>query len=192
MRKFLTSLAILAAVSSPAFAQEIGNDTSSGDSDAAQTVAVIPGTVTVSDTDMSIAAGGFASPGKMSFSDEQLEKIAKLKSSFQDNNSAKVAQLRSLTRELRDKMTQENLDKSAVLDLQSKINGLKSDLATARLNMRIDTLALFTPEQKQQLRHASLKRQAFGSRGRGQGHHGKKGHAGGRPAPECSEGAPKA
>jgi Spy/CpxP family protein refolding chaperone len=198
MKNTFTLLALFATLATPVFAQQATDTTSSAaanstemQSEAADSVAVLPGGISV-DNDMTVAAG-VTSPLPLSLTDDQLEKIAKLKSDFKDGAGPKVVQIRSLQRQMKDMLTQTNVDKSKVLDVQSKINSLKADLSNARLNMRMDTLAILTPDQKQKLRHNSLKRQAFGGHGHGghRGHHhfGKHGGPGG---PAASEDTPKA
>lgn len=97
--------------------------------------------------------------------------MAKLRNDFSDTAGVKVAQLRSLMRQQKDLMLRSTVDKSQVLDLQNKINTLKTDLSNAKLNMKLDTLALLSPDQKEKLHHKALQREVFG------GFKGKHGHA---------------
>ncbi|MBX9719818.1 MAG: hypothetical protein K2X81_00345, partial [Candidatus Obscuribacterales bacterium] len=134
-------------------------------------IAAIP-TGIAPDMDSNIIGAASVSPLVNTFSDDQLEKIAKIKGAFSDTAAAKVAQLHTLSRELRTQLSQANIDKSQVMDIQSKINNLKNDISNAKLNMRLDTIAVLTAEQRQKFHHMALQRQVLGGRkGHGHGHH---------------------
>lgn len=168
MKRIFLPLAIISAISCPVLAQELGDITDGAHDQAMQlrsevsdTVASIPAGIPPVADDI-VAAGATASPLGLNFTDDQLEKIAKLKDDFRDSAGAKMVELHSLARKQKELLTQEKVDKSQVLDLQNKINSLKTDLANAHLNMKLDTLALLTSEQKAKLHHRSLERQVFG------------------------------
>lgn len=115
--------------------------------------------------------GGPACHG-MSFSTEQLEKLAALKNDFLDGIGPKVVQLKSYERHLKLEMAAQDVDKDKVLQLQAKINGLKADLATSRVKFHLDKLALMTPDQRETIRRHMLLKCVFGHhhRGFGSGH----------------------
>ncbi len=198
MKKIFATATVLASIMAvPAFAQEFG-DTAGGIDDssmnlpveASESLALLPGQVSIEGPDMAVGAG-FASQASLALSDEQLEKIAKLKAELSDSQSPKMNELRSLSRQLKDALSAENPQKGKVMEIQSKINSLKADLSNARLNAKLETLAVLNPEQKQKLRHASLERQVFGARASRGGRRGhgmqKRGRFGG-PGGACPGG----
>jgi|688.fasta_scaffold1141614_1 Spy/CpxP family protein refolding chaperone len=185
MKKLFSSLTVISALTCPVFAQELGDTTDSATAptqtmDATDNLALIAPGIAAPEESIAVGVGSGAQAG-LSLSDDQLEKIAKLRNEFSDAAGSKVVQLRSLMRQQKDLMTQEKVDKSQVLDIQNKINSIKTDLSNAKLNMRLDTLALLTPDQKQKIRHKALQREVFGAGGfKGKhGHHRR--HCG--PAP---------
>lgn len=110
-------------------------------------------------------------------SDDQLEKLNSLKMKFKQDSSAKRAELALLRGQLRDSLSKANVDKSEVLSMQSKINGLQADLDNARLSMMIDARSVFTPEQRQEFRRKHLERGMLGGSHRGaHGKHFRGGH----------------
>lgn len=131
-----------------------------------------------------LAEGGPGGPGgerrKMSFSDDQLQKMSSINNKFKDSVGAQFLQLGSLNRQLKETLTQTTVDRSKALDIQTKINALKADLSIAKLNYKLDKMAVLTPEQREHMRHRMLVSQAMG--GQGGGHHfkgGRGGHCGG-------------
>ena len=174
MKKVLASLSLIAAISCPVFAQGI-SDTTSGDTKGevkfaavskTNDLATLPGSMSAPGQANAIGIG--AGPGaasNMNLSDDQLEKIAKLKSAFADAAGAKKVQVQSLNRDLRALLTKEKIDRSAVLDLQKKINDINGELATTKISMRLDALEVLTPEQKQKVHHKQLQRMVFGGGG---------------------------
>ena len=200
MKRLIATFTLASTFSLPVFAQEI-DDTAGSAAEASMQFRAEPAddelAMGIEGNDFVIGAGAGGAGGagalQLSLTDEQLEKIAKLKGDMKDAAGAKKAQLQSLRRQLKDALMSEKTDKSAVMDIQSKINSLHSDLANARVSGRLEVLSVLTPEQKQKLRHAALKRQALGAAGmHGKGQHGGRGghHKGhgrpGRPGGNCS------
>ena len=107
-----------------------------------------------------------------SLSDEQLEKINTLKEAARQSTAAQKTELHALSSRMHDLMTKPDVDRAEVMALQAKVNSLRSDLSNRWLNFRLDSMAVLTPEQKQQVRHRFLMHQMFG----GFRHHG---HCGG-------------
>lgn len=105
---------------------------------------------------------GGARKGFMSFSDDQLEKMASLKTQFLDNTAAKREQLFSLKRELKLDLTKPQVDKQQALQVQAQINSVRDDLSNAKLSYRIDRLSVLTPEQREGMRRRTLVSEAFG------------------------------
>lgn len=126
--------------------------------------------------------GGPGGRAKMDFSDEQLQKMGALNNKFKDSIGAQAVQLGSLHRQLKEVFTQPQVDRAKALDIQSKINAIKADLSIAKLNHKLDKMAILTPEQREKMRHRMLVSEAFGG-GRGghfgRGHGGKRFHHGG-------------
>lgn len=106
--------------------------------------------------------GGFSK--RLNLSDDQLEKIASLKNDFRTSTATQKAQLKSLNFELKSLLLQPTVDKSKAMALEGNINSLKSDLANKRLSFKIDMLAVLTEDQKKELKHMMLAKQAFGGR----------------------------
>lgn len=190
MNKAFSTLTAFAMLTCPVFAQE-SYDIAGGAQDSSaveirskgQEQVALKGPALTDMADMAIGAAS-ASSLKLSLSDDQLEKMAKLKADFGDAAAQKKAQLQVLNRQLKDSLTKENVQKSELMDIQGKINNLRSELANAQLSIRLETIAILTDEQKQKLRHASLQRQVFGGKGKASGAH--KGHHGRRGAPAAA------
>ncbi|MBY0357027.1 MAG: Spy/CpxP family protein refolding chaperone [Candidatus Obscuribacterales bacterium] len=100
--------------------------------------------------------------GESSLSDDQLEKIYQIKESFLDKAGSKFAELTSQERAKRDLLTQADLDKTKVQAVQTRINGLKADLANLRLDEQVGMLGVLTNEQRKELRRNFVKRADFG------------------------------
>lgn len=118
--------------------------------------------------------GGPGAHERLNLSDAQLEQLRALKDKFFAANAPKKAQLQVLRNQLRSEMTKENIDKSAVLSVQSQINELQADLANSRIAQMIDAQQVFTPEQRK-LMHSRMLHHGF--RG-GFGRHHRGGHGG--------------
>jgi len=184
MKRLFAIISLASTLSIPVYAQGI-SDTAYGGDNSSEEIKVTPSEelafapeYSPQGADMAI---GIASPvggAQLALSDEQLEKIAKVKASLADATGPKKLQLKTLHRQLKDALTKENVDKSSVLNLQSQINSLRDELSNAKLNARLDTLAVLTPEQKAKLRHAALQRQALGSMGGRMGGKHHRGHGG--------------
>ncbi len=112
------------------------------------------------------------------FSDEQLEKMSALKKQFLDGTQAKRSELETLGREMKALFTAQEIDRGKALELQGKIAATRAELSKAKLNYRLDQLALLTPEQKQEMRHRFLMKSSFGHHGHHKfsGSHGSRFH----------------
>lgn len=127
-----------------------------------------------------IAEGGREGRAKFGLSDDQLQKMADLNNKYKDGIAAQKTQLGSLGRQLKDVFAQSQIDRSKALDLQTKINALKAEISLAKLNHKIDKLAVLTPEQREKIRHRILVSQAMGGEMKGRGGHCGGGHFRGR------------
>jgi Spy/CpxP family protein refolding chaperone len=93
----------------------------------------------------------------LNLTDDQFEKIFAIKNQASEQISPKVADLIVAKKELRNEMTEPNADRSKVLSLQAKINADRDAIANVKVNSKLDELAVFTPEQRQQLRERFVK-----------------------------------
>ena len=90
--------------------------------------------------------------GQLKLSDEQRSKLGALRDRFTLDTASKKADLQVSLRQMHELLVKPTIDKSAVLSLQAKINGLNADLSTARLNMMLASGEVFTPEQKAKMK----------------------------------------
>lgn len=120
-------------------------------------------------------AGSAGGGGKFKFTNEQLEKIYNLKNKLADESGPNFTELMKQKRHLKDLMTQEKLDRQAIVSTQDKINKLSNELSNARLSFKMELMDQLTPEQKQAIRYKSMKP---GHGFRHGGHHGPGGPGG--------------
>jgi Spy/CpxP family protein refolding chaperone len=113
---------------------------------------------------------------KLQITPEQREKLGSLRDQYTLSTATKKAELEVAHNDLRRLFAQPTIDKQAALALQTKINGLKDDLSTQRLNMMLASSDIFTPEQRAEF----AKMHAMGGWGHRGGHHKGMGHEGGR------------
>jgi hypothetical protein len=104
-----------------------------------------------------------------------------LRAELSNQAQPKLLELKTLKRQLKDELTKASLDKQQVLSLQGKINAIRADLANARVAMAVDANAIFTAEQKQQMRRRYL----MGGR-KGGFMHGRRGHCSDKFGARCS------
>ncbi len=109
---------------------------------------------------------------KARMTDDQLVQMAALKDKFLSSTAAQRDQLMSLHRQLKSALAKPEISRSEVLGIQGQMNSIHDDLATKKLNNKLDFIALLTPEQKEHFRHHMLVSNAFG------GHHGPGGGGG--------------
>ncbi|MFA6210634.1 MAG: Spy/CpxP family protein refolding chaperone [Candidatus Obscuribacterales bacterium] len=124
-----------------------------------------------SQTAVKVCAPG-AMHSKLKISDEQKDKLSSIRDQYKLATAQKKAELEVAMSQQRQLMSKTVIDKSAVLSLQSKINGLKADLSNARIDMALTASAVFTPEQREMFGK-------FGKFGHGRGHGGPKHQWGG-------------
>ncbi len=101
---------------------------------------------------------------KLGLTDEQLAKIASLKDQNLITTASQKAQLRAFNDQLKEVLTRSDVNKQDAMQLQSKINDIRSQLANERLEYRLQFLSVLTPEQTGILRHRMLVSDAFNSR----------------------------
>ncbi len=130
---------------------------------------------------------------RFNFTEEQKKKIGELKDRFALDTASKKAELSVAQRQLRESLKASSVDKGAALGLQNKINGLRADLSTARLNMMLAMSDVFTPEQKEQMKAMRNHRRGGCGGGFGGKHHRGGGfHGGPRVGNEPSQASPNA
>ncbi len=113
------------------------------------------------------------------FTDEQLEKMSSLKNQFEQAITMQKAQLHVLRLQMQELMLKPSADRSQVLSLQSKINGLHDDINIKAMTYRLDKMDILTPAQREEMRHRMLMHCAFGGGFHGHGgHHGGHGYGG--------------
>ncbi len=93
---------------------------------------------------------------KLGLTDEQMEKLVSLKSDYEIKTAEKKAQLMADTKQMMLLMTASKTDKDAVLTLNEKMNSLKTELATARVNKMLDAMAVMTVKQREEIHHHML------------------------------------
>jgi len=112
---------------------------------------------------------------KLKITPDQKQKLGSLRDQFTLANANKKAELQVAHREMRRLMSQPTIDKQGVLALESKINGLRDDLSTARVNMILASSDIFTPEQRAAF---GKMREMHGFRHHRGGHEGFRGEGG--------------
>lgn len=181
--------AVLAMSVTPVMAQEATLNTTASDFSAStQMVAQLPASTTA-----------VVPHKRMELTTDQLEKLHALKASYMAANGAKKAELRTLKGQLRDALTAVNVDKSAALSIQNKINSLQAELATSKVSLMADSSSIFTTEQREQMHRRALMRGMGGGKhhrgggscgGGGKGFHGGgKHHGRGHGGPGGARGA---
>ncbi|MBX9668807.1 MAG: Spy/CpxP family protein refolding chaperone [Candidatus Obscuribacterales bacterium] len=106
---------------------------------------------------------------KPKFTDEQKEKFYEMKNKMLSEVGPKKVALAEEQRLLKDLLTQDSLDRKAILGAQDKINSLRTALANVHLAYRMDIQAQLTPEQRKAIRYHGLKSGK---------NHGKRRHSG--------------
>ncbi|MBK7840766.1 MAG: hypothetical protein IPJ49_24445 [Candidatus Obscuribacter sp.] len=90
-------------------------------------------------------------PHFIPLTDDQKAKLGTLRDQYILSTANKKAELMVASRQLKETLHATTVDKSAALTLQGKINNLKADLSTARLNMMLASSDVFTAEQREQM-----------------------------------------
>ena len=132
--------------------------------EAPQTIAKVPGGA--------CPVGGKCSGGSnffKSMTNEQLEKLNTLKTQMKESVGPKYLELKKLKTDMKDKITQENVNKEELLAIQDKINAIRADISSSRVSFIADASSIFTAEQKQEMRRKMLMRNVMGAK-----HHGKR------------------
>lgn len=184
MKRFLPIFAAATMLTSaPAFAADEAVAGDEAPSLESTIVAQVPATAAAVET---------GERAKFNLTDSQIEQLRALKDKYFADNTMKKAQLSILKHQLRAELTKENVDRTAVLSIQSKINAAQADLNNARIAQVLDAQSVFTPEQRKMM-HSRMLRGGFRHHGGrhggcgkhgGFGKHGFRGHGGpGGPGP---------
>ena len=114
--------------------------------------------------------------GPLAVTDDQYEKLYSLRNAYLDRIAPKTMQIGQLHRQMKDALVSANLDAKAVSDLGGRINGLKNEIATAKLDRVIASAQVLTPDQRKALhdrmiRHSVEMEHMGGEHGGHHGHH---------------------
>ncbi len=88
----------------------------------------------------------------LNLTEEQKTAMDTLKTKFKATVSPKKEELMSHRKALREMLSSDKIDRSAVQQEQDKINALSADMANSMLAFRIDMSENLTPEQRKQMR----------------------------------------
>jgi Spy/CpxP family protein refolding chaperone len=124
-----------------------------------------------------VIGGEGAARTRMQFTDQQKEKFYELKNKLLSEAGPKKLALAEQKRMLKDLLTQENIDRKAVMAAQDKINSLHTELANVAVAYKLDFQQELTPDQRKVMRYKSLRPGG----GKGSAHHGRKMHHKGFP-----------
>jgi Spy/CpxP family protein refolding chaperone len=103
--------------------------------------------------------------GDVAVTNEQYEKLHQLKGAFMDKMGSKLVELFSLKRQLKDVLTNADIDSSKANDLKNRIAANVQDMANLKIENEIATMNVYTSEQRRHLREAMLKCPAIGGWG---------------------------
>jgi hypothetical protein len=95
-------------------------------------------------------------------SDAELLKLAEMKSKFADSMGPKMAELHSLHRQMMLAMAKPSVDRAQLLQLQSRINSVNSEIANSRLSFQLDLNDSMPADAKEHMRKHLLFDAAFG------------------------------
>jgi Spy/CpxP family protein refolding chaperone len=117
------------------------------------------------------ARKAFKTEKRLGLSDSQLEQVAALKDKNRTETAGQKAQLKTLSDQLKLVITKPEINQSEAMQIQSKINDLRSQLSNERLQERMNFMSILTPEQRESLRHRMLVSEAFSFGGAHRMHH---------------------
>lgn len=95
--------------------------------------------------------------GENALTDAQYEQLYQLKNKMRDEIGPLCLEYSSASRQLRDALTQESIDKSAVNKLQKKIGSLKSSMSDISIASKADMANVLTAAQRAEVRKAMMK-----------------------------------
>ncbi len=109
--------------------------------------------------------------GPLAVTDDQYEKLYSLKNQYLDTVGPKALQMGQLSRKLKDTLCSSSLDAKAAADLGSRINGLKSEIAQAKMDRMIASAQVLTSDQRKALHDRMIRHAVEGGHGGMHGHH---------------------
>jgi hypothetical protein len=106
--------------------------------------------------DLSLNPGPASSPASTfvrtgtvdDYSDEQLEKINKVRTDYMNKASSRMLELRTQQQALQGLLGQPDFDMNKARSIQEKINGLHDELSNLSLDQQVAMRACLTPEQR--------------------------------------------
>jgi Spy/CpxP family protein refolding chaperone len=114
--------------------------------------------------------GAFGLEGELALTDAQYEKLFEQKKSFLNEASIKLVELKNLERDQQDLLSQVQVDRKKIKDLQSKINAQREAIADLKLDKKLAMQDILTAEQRKELRLRMIKG------GKDHGHRGVRRH----------------
>jgi len=118
--------------------------------------------------------------GQMDLSPEQQEAVEKIRKETRAEKEPLRQQIRDIKKQMRAEWAAESPDEKKIFALHEQAHALKGKLAELRIESRIDTLMVLTPEQREALAAQKAERRAkraehrsngkgkrFGKKGRG-------------------------
>jgi Spy/CpxP family protein refolding chaperone len=113
---------------------------------------------------------------KLNLSDAQKDKLAAIHEDTQRQQVLRHGKMADLRAQIRVEFMNDNLDKDKIRTLHREMSALKAAVADARLEARLATRDVFTPEQREQLKQMRRDAPRAGMHGR----HGRMQGRGGR------------
>lgn len=95
----------------------------------------------------------------LNLTDEQLEKLARLKSDLMDLSAVKHAKAMTLRRKMADLLTGSEVDQAKIHDVKNQLDAVEQDLSSGRIDFMVNSANVLTSEQRGKLRHQWLMRQ---------------------------------
>jgi Spy/CpxP family protein refolding chaperone len=109
---------------------------------------------------------------RLNLTQEQRDQLKKLREQNRAASKDEMVKLSDLRHQLEDQLLSDNPDQSQITSLVGQIGQLQQQLFAQRMQQRQQELAIYTPEQRQQLRQWRQDRPNFGPRQRGRGFRG--------------------
>ncbi len=100
--------------------------------------------------------------GPPHLSEAELLKLAEMKSKFADSLAPKMMELHSLQRQMKLAMAKPSVDRARLMQLQSRINSINSDIANSSLSFQLDLSDTMPADAKERMRKHLLFDAAFG------------------------------
>jgi len=88
--------------------------------------------------------------------DAQVEEMVQQRREYLTNDAPKKLKIEQLHFDMEDALSQPTVDKVKIMDLSSRINALRSELAGVETERRIKIAESLTPEQRKKMRRALL------------------------------------